>query len=512
MKTRFILWLLAAMLLSGTSLMAEQTITVTAQSEDISQNLDLKAVATVFGQSSNLEDFERTLNDDSRINNLDLNGDGEVDYLRVVETGEGDKRLVVLQAVLALDVYQDVAQILVERDAVSGQTTVQIVGDEYIYGTNYIIEPVYLRVPVIYDYFWRPYYTYWVSPYYWGFWPSYWAHYTCWAWADYWWHIRDFHYAHHFCSYRHVNVCRRGFEDLRRHVARNDFASRHPERTFSQRNQGMNNSRDIAVNRSIINRSSSSSTGSARQQGGVSQGTGRMVRSQSDFNSSRGSTASRFATTSGSRSTATTSGSRSSSTTSGSRGTSSVTSSGSRGSYATTSGGRSSVTTTSGSRTGTSYTTTSGSRGTSSVTSSGSRGSYATTSGGRSSVTTTSGSRTGTSYTTTSGSRGTSSATSSGSYGSGSRGYGSASYNSGSRSTGSYSSGSRGVSSYSSGSRSSYSSGGSYSGGSRSSYSGGSYSGGGRSSGFSGGGSSYSGGGHSSGGGGGHSGGGSGRR
>ena len=59
--------------------------TVTANSSDISDNLDLRAVATIFGDASDLEDFERRLNDPkSQISNLDLNNDNYVDYLRVI--------------------------------------------------------------------------------------------------------------------------------------------------------------------------------------------------------------------------------------------------------------------------------------------------------------------------------------------------------------------------------------------------------------------------------------------
>ena len=132
---------------------ADETVTVTATSSDISENLDLKTVATLFGQAKDLEQFEQMLNNpDSAFSNLDLNGDGEVDYLRVIETADGNRHLVVIQAVLAKDIYQDVASIFVEKDD-NDQITVQVVGDEYIYGVNYIIEPVYIYRPYIYDWF-----------------------------------------------------------------------------------------------------------------------------------------------------------------------------------------------------------------------------------------------------------------------------------------------------------------------------------------------------------------------
>ena len=54
--------------------------TVKASNSDISDNLDLRAVATIFGDASNLEDFERRLNDPkTQISNLDLNNDNYVD-------------------------------------------------------------------------------------------------------------------------------------------------------------------------------------------------------------------------------------------------------------------------------------------------------------------------------------------------------------------------------------------------------------------------------------------------
>lgn len=91
---------------AGVQLQAQNRITVEAYNNDISYYLDLKAVASVFGDSRDLEDFERRINDyDSGISNLDLNGDGYIDYLRVIETSENNVHLVVIQAVLDRDTY-----------------------------------------------------------------------------------------------------------------------------------------------------------------------------------------------------------------------------------------------------------------------------------------------------------------------------------------------------------------------------------------------------------------------
>ena len=173
------------MLMTTFAVHADETITVTANSADISEGLDLKIVAKLFAQAKDLEEFESLLNNpDSAFCNLDLNGDGEIDYIRVVEVGEGKKRLVVLQAILAKDIYQDVASIYIEKDE-ADKVTVQIVGDEYIYGTNYIIEPVYIYQPVIYDWFWGPYWYAYTSPWYWGYYPSWWYAHSVWAYDYY---------------------------------------------------------------------------------------------------------------------------------------------------------------------------------------------------------------------------------------------------------------------------------------------------------------------------------------
>src|ERR1035437_10779909 len=98
MKTK-VASLLVVLVLTATQCMAQKRITVQAQNDDISNNLDLKAVSTAFGESKNLEEFEQKLNDyDSGISNLDLNNDGQVDYLRVIEKNENDTHVVVIQA------------------------------------------------------------------------------------------------------------------------------------------------------------------------------------------------------------------------------------------------------------------------------------------------------------------------------------------------------------------------------------------------------------------------------
>lgn len=250
MKTKAIVLILS--LFMGTmGLYAQQRVTVKATNYDISDNLDLEAVASMFGDASNLEDFERNLNDpEIQISNLDLNEDGFVDYLRVVESTEDGLHLILIQAVLAKDIYQDVATIDVEKRG--SEVVVQIVGNSYIYGTNYIIEPVYVRRPVIFTHFWGPSYVRWVSPYYYGYYPVY---YHRWAPRPaFVYHRHVHHHVHTYHTYRHVSVRKsnRAYQMYKRH-GRNDYARTNPARSFEKRNAGVQNRQQLTANRSTAN-------------------------------------------------------------------------------------------------------------------------------------------------------------------------------------------------------------------------------------------------------------------
>ncbi len=141
--------------------------------KEAEENLDLEEVAEIFGQSNDLEDFEKRLNDPAKkISNLDLNSDGEVDYLKVVEKVEGDKRTIYVQAAVNENTNKTVASIVVVKDK-NNEVNVKVVGDEAMYGSNYVIVPAYRRVPVIVSWFWGPRYSVWLSPYRFGYYPPY---------------------------------------------------------------------------------------------------------------------------------------------------------------------------------------------------------------------------------------------------------------------------------------------------------------------------------------------------
>ena len=229
-----ILSLLSIFLFSIGGILAQDITRVEATNPDISDHLDLEAVASLFGDSKDLEDFERRLNDPkNQISNLDLNGDQYVDYLRIVELTEKRTHLIAIQAVLGEDQYQDVATIEIDRDY-RGNTTVQVVGDVYMYGPNYIIEPVYRHRPVFFSYFWRPVYHPYHSSYYWGYYPN----------SFHFWHPLDlFSYRRHihvhintYHSYHYVNH-RRSHTAISMHnqYRRNDYGRRNANRSYAAR-------------------------------------------------------------------------------------------------------------------------------------------------------------------------------------------------------------------------------------------------------------------------------------
>lgn len=244
MKTKLASLLMVLFLTTTIQLSAQRRVTVEAINNDISYSLDLKAVASIFGDSRTLEDFERRLNDyDAQISNLDLNSDGEIDYLRVIETSENNLHLIVIQAILDRDVFQDVATIVVERDR-NRRTYVQVIGDPYMYGYNYIIEPVYLRTPRIFSWFWTPRYKRWYSPYYWGYYPRHYHHRRPIEINLYLTHIN--HHINHRHNYRYSeNIRNEQAYRLRNSVSRNDYGVRYPDREFSKRNTNVKNRYEI---------------------------------------------------------------------------------------------------------------------------------------------------------------------------------------------------------------------------------------------------------------------------
>lgn len=251
MKTNLLLLSLLTCVFA-TQIQAQNRTSVNAMNNEISDNLDLRAVASIFGDSRNLQDFERRLNDPQlQISNLDLNNDNEVDYLRVIETVENRTHVVIIQSIIDRDVYQDVATIDIEKDR-NNRIHVQVVGDVFMYGQNYIYEPVYYNTPLIYASFWSPNYMPYYPTWNWGFYPSYYY-----AWNPF----PIFRYRNNINinlninnNYNYVNY-RTSQRAMVLHNSRrsNGFERQHPNHSFSRRNANVTNRYELDQRRGSRN-------------------------------------------------------------------------------------------------------------------------------------------------------------------------------------------------------------------------------------------------------------------
>lgn len=178
------------------------------QAEVPGDNFSLEGALDLFKKSTSPDDFERLLNSpDSHVNNLDLNGDGEIDYIRVTDRNDGNVHDFILQDLVSDNDVQDIAVIELTKNA-DGQATLQITGDANIYGVQTIIEPsdevqVYAgtstaREPInvwawpSVRYIYSPAYVVYASPWSWAYRPNWWHtwrpvdYYVYYGWSQPW--------------------------------------------------------------------------------------------------------------------------------------------------------------------------------------------------------------------------------------------------------------------------------------------------------------------------------------
>ena len=316
------------------------TVTVTNYNDDLSFYLDLNAVAAAFAESRSVEEFERLLNSSRyMINNLDLNRDGWIDYLRVIETHRGYYHTLLIQACLAPSVFQDVATLIAEYRP--NALYVEVVGDRWLYGPNYVVRPVFIKRPVMWDVYGHPTYVVWRSPYYYGYFPSYYVqpkpvylyHYQAYVTT----YMSNHHYCHH-CDYLNQPFYS-NYTEMTHTDSRNDYRNAHPNDSFERRVKGATSTGGVSVRnagdlRNEVSRQQAEKdkeTTSSRSTSGTSSRSDKTTTASSTGGSSARSTGSGSSTPSRQGSTSTSSSSSSSS------------SSGRSGSTATTSTGGSSA-------------------------------------------------------------------------------------------------------------------------------------------------------------------------
>lgn len=167
--------------------------------ENSGDNFSLEGALEMFKKANSLEEFEKFINtEENNINNLDLNDDGEIDYITVESLKEENTHVIILSTYLDEETIQDIATIGIELTD-KEFAVLQIEGNEDLYSLNTIIEPFdieeesdtskrgpnsyeVLPVKVIVNvWFWpcvkfiyHPKYVVWKSPYRWKKHPNYW--------------------------------------------------------------------------------------------------------------------------------------------------------------------------------------------------------------------------------------------------------------------------------------------------------------------------------------------------
>ncbi len=191
-------------------------------------DFSLAGALDIFKQAKDLESFERALNaDNSQVNNLDLDGDGQVDYVRVVDHREGDAHAIVMQVAVSQHETQDVAVIELEK-MTKDEAALQIRGADELYGPDVFVEPfdeedagtkpskgpmapelvrvhVWVNVwgwPCV-TWMYGPRYVVWSSPWYWGYYPPWWRPWRPHPYRMFWGWQRP-----RYVVYRPVYVCR----------------------------------------------------------------------------------------------------------------------------------------------------------------------------------------------------------------------------------------------------------------------------------------------------------------
>jgi len=190
-------------------------------------NFNLKAALEMFRQAKDMDGFERALNKaENRVSNLDLDANGEVDYVHVSTKAEGEARVIMLRVALGKEEFQDIAAIAMERES-EGMVKLQIIGDEMLYPDSTLVEPVQelndgerkrggpsappAQITVWVNVWGWPFVQWcygadwwgWGPTWYWGYYPPWWRPWGIWGWNDWWYWPRP--YAG---WYRPVHICR----------------------------------------------------------------------------------------------------------------------------------------------------------------------------------------------------------------------------------------------------------------------------------------------------------------
>ncbi len=253
-------------------------ILVAQQKDNMSDNdstglpgddFSLQGALEMFKNAKSLEDFEQKLNTESNyVNNLDLNSDGNIDYVKVIDKTDGKVHAIVLQVPVNDSEEQDVAVIEIEKND-NESAMLQIIGDEELYGDSTIVEPFdvsegktdangpapgigELKVVIVNVWMWpcvkyiyAPTYVVWVSPWKYHYYPPWFQPWKPAPWYIHHNHCHHYHYGYHPVYIHRVYVAHNYYQPYRKtsvvivnkyKPAHIKYKENHPYKTYNSKN------------------------------------------------------------------------------------------------------------------------------------------------------------------------------------------------------------------------------------------------------------------------------------
>ena len=252
-------------------LIGQTTIDSTGYDGD---HFSLEAALDLFKGSETLEDFEKKINEENNlVNNLDLDQNGEIDYVRIEDHIDVNTHVIVLQVPLGDNENQDIATIEIEKTG-DENAILQIVGNEDVYGSEKLIEPYQVegsstgrgpdgtieRIRVVVNvwfwpsvrYIYRPNYRLYVSPYRWQVYPRWWSPFRARPWRTFYTGWSPFRTYYRPISVRRVSRSKAIYASVRKTSPRvkSRTVTRSRATTVNKRNATVTvkNSRTTSVN------------------------------------------------------------------------------------------------------------------------------------------------------------------------------------------------------------------------------------------------------------------------
>ena len=148
---------------------------VVEPASNFGDGLDLQALGELVKNSSSAADIENKLNQPNSINNLDLDQDGQVDYIKVSEYGSGNARGFSFSIDAPDGSKQDIANVDVNN--AGQQVNLNIQGNQQIYGTPVSYQSSFSVSDVILMHYLFSYHRPYYSPYHYGYYPSHYRPY-----------------------------------------------------------------------------------------------------------------------------------------------------------------------------------------------------------------------------------------------------------------------------------------------------------------------------------------------